>query len=393
MKHLRQSSYVQKRRVRHSGFWILCALLWWVLTGSAGCQTAEERLQVSCDGGALADCYELGRRLMRGAGMRPDPSRGVALFDRACDGRLGPACTRLGQERRLLAQTASDLSVAADAWKRGCAASQPASCALLAALFRDGLGRPKSRPRAAVLFDRACDEGHMLACVALGRLIASAAQTREGVLPHPPSTEEAPPGDMGSPPGDGTEEGRRLLADPAGARRRFEVACNTNHSGCAPLGQLYLRGKTVAQDSARAIALFQDACDDGFAEGCVALGWLHIRGRYLPQSDKAAIPLFRRGCENGGRRACLALAEAYQVGRGVSLKPTTARIIADKALKPMLEACEGHRWWGCDGLQSLAEVRPGSGDQDLRHTLLLEVVCGGAFPVACRSLQAGHPKY
>ncbi len=75
-------------------------------------------------------------------------------------------------------------------------------------------------------------------------------------------------------------------------------------TGCVILGWMYARGIGVAQDDAKAVSLFQQACDAGKLLGCSNLGVMYTRGRGVAQDDAKAVSLFRQACEMGLESAC-----------------------------------------------------------------------------------------
>jgi TPR repeat protein len=76
---------------------------------------------------------------------------------------------------------------------------------------------------------------------------------------------------------------------------------------CTTLGMLYRLGNRVAQDLAKAAALFQKACDGGHMDGCVQLGLLYAEGDGVVKDAAKAKALFQKACDGGEPRACSAV--------------------------------------------------------------------------------------
>lgn len=87
------------------------------------------------------------------------------------------------------------------------------------------------------------------------------------------------------------------------------VACHA-----AALDAYYAAPST--DSDARALALFQRACDGGYAPSCNGLGTLYDQGRGVPRDHVAAVDLFRRACASDGSTGCQHLAQALRTGRG-----------------------------------------------------------------------------
>jgi TPR repeat protein len=60
----------------------------------------------------------------------------------------------------------------------------------------------------------------------------------------------------------------------------------------------------VAQDNARAAALFKQSCDAGNAVACDDLGAAYQGGAGVPQDGARAVALFQHSCELGNAAAC-----------------------------------------------------------------------------------------
>jgi TPR repeat protein len=85
---------------------------------------------MGCDAGIAADCYSLGRYYHRGTSVARDMPLTVQLYQRACEGGVGPACHELalfhevgeGGLRR-------DRNRMNELFKQACAAGDERACA------------------------------------------------------------------------------------------------------------------------------------------------------------------------------------------------------------------------------------------------------------------------
>lgn len=133
--------------------------------------------------------------------------------------------------------------------------------------------------------------------------------------------------------------------------------CDASHANaCTRLGLRYAGGDGVPTDEARALALYQKACDAGDGEGCQVAGATLLytgdpaakgyfnRAAYLyrracdagdgascgelgviveagshgePKNAEHAARLYRKGCEAGHATSCFYLGMAYDDGKGV----------------------------------------------------------------------------
>ncbi len=113
--------------------------------------------------------------------------------------------------------------------------------------------------------------------------------------------------------------------------------------GCYGLGDLYLLGLGVTADFAKALSLFNQACDRRYAPACKNLGTLYIEGivAHDYQPDPRGAEYMRRGCEDGDAEACLFYGDFLEQGRGVAQD-------AAKAKESFRRACDKGDKRGCD---------------------------------------------
>jgi TPR repeat protein len=104
----------------------------------------------------------------------------------------------------------------------------------------------------------------------------------------------------------------------AGATTR--VACEGGDAACSGVPRasstLPSRAPAAAEDPAREVAQFSEACEGGAADACTKAGEAFAEGRGVKRDDARAAALFRRGCEQGARPSCLELGVFRAAGRG-----------------------------------------------------------------------------
>jgi TPR repeat protein len=146
-----------------------------------------------------------------------------------------------------------------------CDAKNGRSCVLLGFRYRDGEGVPKDPVKAGALQEKACNAGYGAGCMSLAFL-----------------WEDGAPGD-----------------DVAKVIRLRIRGCELKEgSSCRHLGQMYLTGEGVTKDVARAIKLFEQACDeleDG--DRCMELHFMLEKGDVIPRDKKRSDAYYERGCD------------------------------------------------------------------------------------------------
>ncbi len=154
---------------------------------------------------------------------------------------------------------------------------------------------------------------------------------------------------------------------------RLNLRCMTGDlQRCRQLGDMYANGNGVAQDYARAAALYERVCEAGVSEVCNSLGQIyeHVPGfdselkrvpalyeractagsangclnfglvRASQEEFEQAAMLFDRACTGGANAACHALAAAYRKGEGVEKDIARAVALYDQACdSDYVESC------------------------------------------------------
>lgn len=116
-----------------------------------------------------------------------------------------------------------------------------------------------------------------------------------------------------------TNRERGVTPDMARAIVLYQKACDGGAAdACNDLGALYEDGSGgLTQDLALAVALFRKACDGGSADGCSNLGFRYgSGGGGLPTDPARAVALYEQACDNGSGIGCHNLAVGHEEGYG-----------------------------------------------------------------------------
>jgi TPR repeat protein len=327
-----------------------------------------------CEGGVPHGCHNLGLVYEYAKGVGRDRGRARGLYERGCAAGHGASCDELGDVYWYGEDVEKDETRGADYYDKGCTAGSPRGCGALAWTFDQGRGRGEDLERAFALFTKACDAGDARSCEGLGWAHAKGRGTAKDLTRAVAAFDRGCVANalhgclalgqwLGHP-----DVGR----DYARAAKAFDRACQAGHQeGCAGLAGLYAGGLGVAQDAARAEGLAATACDKGAAGGCSMLG-----GMYLEKTPAKAVPLFDKACDGGYLPACTALAFQYLGGRGVARSMAKAAALFEKA-------CDGGDGQACSNLADIARYG-GTGTPDLRRsTALRKKACASGYQPAC----------
>lgn len=186
------------------------------------------------------------------------------------------ASTRALARQRLPQREAADIDTIVRLYRAACQTGTASACAALGDFFSDNKLVPFDLPRAAPLFDRACEFGNGEACHRLATLLReSLTQRRADVL--------------------GRQQ-RAVQLDQRG--------CSLRHGeSCFALAEMYSQGDALSRP--RAPGLLEDSCRFGVAEACHGL----VR---LKSNDRR---LLLKACARGDFPECAALNPV--AGRGL----------------------------------------------------------------------------
>ena len=96
----------------------------------------------------------------------------------------------------------------------------------------------------------------------------------------------------------------------------YQKSCPKFALSCEKLGRIYMDGKSVQRDDARAVHFFQQACDAGVVRGCQDLALMTLRGRAVSKDERKAHDLLAANCKRGFGRSCYDFGILYRDGVG-----------------------------------------------------------------------------
>jgi TPR repeat protein len=180
-------------------------------------------LRVTCAGGNGCSCVTLGQQLEKDH----DLSRAETFYRRGCELKQAAGCAGIAE--LLISRNAEGLS-----WlEKACTLDASlGSCDRLGAIYENGEhGAVKDTRRARRWYQSGCDRGDDLSCGDLGALTAQ--------------------------------------TNPKGGAEILQRVCEGKRvAGCGTLAFLYEKGYGVAEDEARALALYRKACGGGITSSC-----------------------------------------------------------------------------------------------------------------------------
>jgi TPR repeat protein len=213
--------------------------------------------EAGCNGGSVADCYNLGVAYLHGYGGQPDIAKAHSLFDQVC----------------------------ADGWPAGCARGNS--------------------------YATACDDGDIEVCLPL-ILGSNADQILKGL------TAVMGLVDTHGPLYEVLDEFMRT--DPVRSRGLFEVrrfvelSCFRGYAqGCNELGFMFQNALDWPRDLTGAARMYAKGCSTGALQACSRLGNLYGLLRDFDYDVKVQTAT----CEAGAGAGCTALAALYKKGLGV----------------------------------------------------------------------------
>jgi TPR repeat protein len=121
--------------------------------------------------------------------------------------------------------------------------------------------------------------------------------------------------------------------DTARAVTLYERACQGGDAiACYFGGQLYESGVGIPADASKAAALYLRGCgDEPLAYPCIALAPMLLDGRGVPADPARAVKILEPLCATPNADACERLAEAHRDGRGAPADAAAARTLFAKA--------------------------------------------------------------
>jgi uncharacterized protein len=228
----------------------------------------------------------------------------IPIYEKGCALGSAKACNNLGSYLRR--PSLGRRSESTGFFERSCmleAASNSTGCFEAAETYRNGAwGVAKDTNKAAELFARACKLGNYGACAtatSLGK--PTTLSPTEGAAATQRSCFKD--GSLRSCLRHGTDlkEGRGIGRDPKAAESAFDLVCAGDQDteyGCMQLARMRLDGDLGKIDIVGAIAPLRKACEgeDGRARSCRTLADLTVMGTGVAQDTPKAIALYQRAC-------------------------------------------------------------------------------------------------
>jgi TPR repeat protein len=171
--------------------------------------------------------------------------------------------------------------------------------------------------------------------------------------------------------------GALLLAGCSDASR-LNLRCTAGDlQRCRQLGDMYADGNGVAQDYARAAALYERVCEAGVAEVCNRLGQIYERVPGFESEEKRVPDLYERACTAGSANGCLhfGLVQA-------------SREQFEQAALLFERACFGADNQGCHELAGLYRRGEGVQQDMVRACDFYDQACNADFVESCLALGA-----
>lgn len=288
--------------------------------------------ETACADGVPVACYNVGILYQRGEHVAHDYARSWRYLALGCEGGWAAACGSLGMAIERGYGRKVDIEQAAAVYQGACEAGDRVSCNNLAWLLRTQ--EPPDHARALSLYERACADGHLRACMRHAGMVAEGC-TEVGQACDPITKEQV----------ENDPERRKLLVE------RLKRACDADGKAavCTALGFIYEHGDLAAQDLARAFELYEQGCKSGHAWSCNNLASFYRRGQHVEKDGKRAVALYEKACAGGFAIACQDLGAMYFNGDGVA-KDLEAGVVHIR------HACKNGRELACLDLMGVCKL-------------------------------------
>jgi uncharacterized protein len=192
--------------------------------------------------------------------------------------------------------------------------------------------------------------------------------------------------------------------DDAKAVQLFQTACDGGEErSCTQLGLMNADGTGVQRDGAKAFHLFQKACDGGEPKGCSELGVMYETGRAVRKDRPRAFHLYQQACRNGMAIGCK-YPNAFQLYQKACrgdmeigcfyfvYGPEGVRIDDAEAVQRFQKACEGGVEKGCYHLGARYAAGEGVPKDYVRAVQLFRKTCDAGDKDGCVNLGAMYSK-
>jgi len=272
--------------------------------------------------------------------------------------------------------------------KKACDAGQTDECYKLGNLYYKGKTVDMDLKKAAGLFQKACDAGKLPACRELAQMYKDGDGVKQNGAKALALREKVCAG------GDGELCYELAEDNPGRAAALYEQACNAGYAkGCWSAGKAFSHGSYGAtKDMARAGALYQKGCDNGDMGACYNGGVALMEGgskdaaraaKMFTKACETAVAKPVKGLEDVQPSACHNLAILYQRGEGVKQNQAKARSLFDIACKAKIQGA-------CHAADSAAtlEKHPEEAAAGARGGIAVHMMksCDDGQSFACRQL-------
>jgi len=262
---------------------------------------AEDELIAACEGGEQRACLGAAHLLVRHEPRTEAYGQALVVFSGACDAGLASACIAGARQRRIGDARKVEAPEPVDMWTSACDRHSAPGCL--------GLGEQLARSKKtwSAAFDawtRSCDIGEPHACTELGLLVSER-------HPEPWDGEQARDDYLTRGCESGDAEGCYWLAEPELPRKAeppepayvlLERSCEGDFGqGCADLADVHIYRKDSFNDEIAA-RYYGRACDNGHFDSCKELGDMYLRGKGVERDRARAKELLERFQFNAARK-------------------------------------------------------------------------------------------
>ena len=325
----------------------------------------------------------------------------VSSCREACEAGALEGCTRLAYLYEYGVGLPQNTAAAARFYQQSCDQDELRACRQLAFLFIEGAGVPKDAERARQLLQAAHVEGDLAAALGLGQLYHTADGVEydlEQALKHFDTLCMSASTELQQESMDARQAARacweaaqiysldkerpvdlkRAAAYWAQAAQWLEPACSAGDPvACSELATVLEQGKL--DEGGRALALYQQACEQKNAAACFTLGARYAKGKGVERDVDKAVALFQGACDAQLMMACNNLGFMFRDGAGVNRD-------LKRAAGYFRAACDGEALSGCLNLAVLYYQGNGVGQDYSRALSLFERSCDGGYQQACTYL-------
>lgn len=245
----------------------------------------------------------------------------------------------------------------------GCDKGDAESCFVLGRARQGGRVVATDLPAAARTFQRGCDLGHGAAC----GVLASMLHTGSGVSENAPKSVEL--FYKGCVAGDGPScfyaarafyNGEGVATSIGQAFTLFKEACEAGYlDGCGWQGLLTASGRGTKADRKTGLSTMAYACKQGSDTACLQIGSILVEGRFgVKKNAKTGLETLAATCNRGDSRACTAAGRYLYEGKHVRRDITTAG-------RWLLLACQTNDADACFMIGRILEGGEGAYDEDI----------------------------